>query len=576
MSKRRMPVLTLCLLLLCIILAGVAGTYAYKRFMPTNEKADLGKLYGVSGDEVALLFNYEKQAVKGIDQNGRIYLPISWVNDNLNERFYWDANEKKLVYALPEKIVYADAETVGAGGQKLLLDTADGVYLDLGLVLNYTDIRVSAYDKSQYKRVFVENSWAPIKTAVVKRNGKLRLKGGVKSPVITEVVKGESVTVLEQMKKWTEVMTEDGHIGYMASDKLKDLREETPKSTFKAPVYKNISLDEKITMVWHQVTIPAANGALDELLSTTRGVNVIAPTWFTLSDNNGNYESLASKDYVKKAHAKGIQVWAVVDNFSKDVTKNVQSEILLSKTSARQKLIKSLMKEADTYGFDGFNLDFESLKTEAGVHYIEFIRELSVACRKKGLVLSVDNYVPTASSGYYNREEQGIVADYVVIMGYDEHYPGGAPGSVSSLGYVENGIRDTLAAVPKEKVINGVPFYTRLWTENQKSGKVTSKSMGLSAARKWVADNQVKLEWQDAVGQYYGEVQSSDTKSFLWMEDAKSLGLKMNLIKKYQLAGVAGWRLGLETPDIWDSIGWGSGTAGAGTKGSGSASKAAQ
>lgn len=576
MSKRRMPVLTLCLLLLCIILAGVAGIYAYKRFMPTNERADLGKLYGVSGDEVALIFNYEKQGVKGISQNGRIYLPITWVNDHLNERFYWDDNEKKLVYALPEKIVYADANTVGEGGQKLLLDTADGVYLDLGLVLNYTDIRVSAYDSSQYKRVFVENSWAPVKTAAVKRNGKLRLKGGVKSPVITEVVKGEKVTVLAQMKKWTEVVTEDGHIGYMASNKLENLHEETPVSSFKAPVYKNISLNEKITMVWHQVTIPAANGALDELLSAAKGINVIAPTWFTLSDNNGSYESLASKDYVKKAHAKGIQVWAVVDNFSKEVTKNVQSEILLSKTSVRQKLIKNLMKEADTYGLDGFNLDFESLKAQAGVHYIEFIREMSVACRNKGLVLSVDNYVPTASSGYYNRKEQGIVADYVVIMGYDEHYPGGSPGSVASLGYVETGIRDTLAVVPKEKVINGVPFYTRLWTENEKSGKVTSKSMGLSAANKWVADNKVKLEWQADAGQYYGEVQSSDTKSFLWMEDAKSLGLKMDLIKRYDLAGVAGWRLGLETPDIWDAISWGSETAGTDAKGNGTASNAVQ
>lgn len=573
MSKRRTPVLTFCLLLLCIALAGVAGFYAYKRFMPTNEKADLGELYGVKGDEVALILNYQKQEVKGIDQNGRIYLPVGWVNDHLNERFYWDNNEKKLVYALPEKIVYANAETVGAGGQKLLLDTKSGVYLDLGLVLNYTDIRVHAYDKGEYKRVFVENGQDPIKTAAVKRNGKLRVKGGVKSPVITEVVKGESVTVLEQMEKWTEVMTVDGHIGYMVSSKLKGLREEKPVSTFQAPVYKNISLDKKITMVWHQVTLPAANGAMDQLLSGTKGVNVIAPTWFTLSDNNGNYESLASKSYVEKAHQKGIQVWAVVDNFSKKVTKNVQSEVLLSKTSVRQKLIKNLMKEADTYGFDGFNLDFESLKTEAGVHYIQFIREMSVACRNKGLVLSVDNYVPTASSGHYNREEQGIVADYVVIMGYDEHYAGGEPGSVSSLGYVENGIRDTLAVVPKEKVINGVPFYTRLWTVNEKDDKVSSKSLGLSAAGKWVADNQVSLDWKADVGQYYGEKESAGTKSFLWMEDARSLGLKMDLIKKYQLAGVAGWRLGLETPDIWDAIGWESSTGGTGLSGKDPAEK---
>lgn len=553
MRKKSSPILIICLLLL-IIIAGVAGTYAYKRYMPTKEPADLEDLYGSNGDNVALFLNYEKQKPAGIYQDGQTYLPISWVNENLNERFYWDDNEKQLVYALPNNIVYADASTTGSEGRKILLDTDHGVYLALGLVLNYTDIRVHAYDSSDYKRIYVESSWEPIPIATVRQNGKLRVRGGVKSPVITDVVKDERVTVLETMEKWAKVMTGDGHIGYMPAGKLTNLHEETPESTFEAPVYTSMSLDEKITMVWHQVTLDAANDAMDELLAATKGVNVIAPTWFTLSDNEGSYESLASKSYVDKAHAKGIQVWAVIDNFSRDITKNVQSEVLLSRTSVRKKLIDSLMGEADTYGFDGFNLDFESLKEAAGVHYIQFIREMSVACRNKGLVLSVDNYVPAAYNRFYNRKEQGIVADYVIIMGYDEHYAGGEAGSVSSLSYVENGIRNTLDLVPKEKVINGVPFYTRLWTE--KDGKLTSKSMGIFTAKKWIEENQVELVWKDDVGQYYGEANTSEGKSYLWMEDTKSLALKMDTIKKYDLAGVAGWKLGLETQDIWDVIGW--------------------
>lgn len=345
------------------------------------------------------------------------------------------------------------------------------------------------------------------------------------------------MTVLEQYDNWARVMTPDGHIGYMHKWKMKNLHEETLKSDFTAPVYQNISLDQKIVMVWHQVTIAAANQAMDSLIAKTKGVNVIAPTWFTLSSNSGAYESLADKSYVDRAHEKGLQVWAVLDNFSRECSKNVQAEVLLSRTSVREKLIENMMTEADRYGFDGINLDFESLKTAAGVHYIEFIRELSVSCRKKGLVLSVDNYVPAVYNRFYNQKEQGNVADYVIIMGYDEHYAGGEAGSVSSIGYVENGIKDMLSLVPKEKVINAVPFYTRLWTGS--GDNASSRAMGISEATKWVSESGMDLTWDDSVGQYYGRLDSQNGEQQLWMEETRSLGLKMDLIKKYDLAGVA-------------------------------------
>lgn len=553
MKKKRTPLLFISMLLLFVVVLA-AAVYAYKRYMPTREKADLTQLYDGKENEVTLFLNYEKQEVKGVYADGQTYLPIDWINDNLNERFYWDSNEEVLVYALPDKIVSADDTTAGTSGQKILLNRDDGVYLALGLVLNYTDVRMHSYDSGILKRVYVENTWNAIPTATVKYNGKLREKGGVKSAIITSVVKGDNLAVLETMDKWTKVMTKDGHIGYMVNRKMENLRDETPASTFEAPVYENLSLGEKVNMVWHQVTIDAANNTLEELLATAKNVNVIAPTWYTLSDNEGNYESLASKSYVDKAHERGIQVWAMVDNFSREVSKNVQSEILLSKTSVRKKLISKLMNEADTYGFDGINLDFESLKEEAGVHYVQFIRELSVSCREEGLILSVDNYVPAAYNKFYNRKEQGIVADYVIIMGYDEHYAGGEPGSVASIGYVEKGIKDTLESVPKEKIINGIPFYTRLWTE--KGDKTTSKALGIFAAKQWIIDNELTPVWKEDMGQHYAEVLVDGGRSYLWMEDVKSVDLKMEVIKKHELGGVAGWKLGLESSDIWDVFGW--------------------
>lgn len=554
MKNRKNSILkAFCAVFFLAVITG--GVFLYWKFGPSRERADLTSVYKADKNETVLYLNYEKQEAVGIYENGQTYLPMDWVSENVNSRFYWDEGEEMLVYALPEEILYADGSSVGSGGQPLILEKEDGVYVSMGLVLNYTKVRIQAFDRTDAKRVFIEDTFENVPMADVRGTVQVRTKKDVKSPILTECRRGDSVTVLETDEKWVKVATPDGHVGYVKNRKLKNLRSETMESDFKEPVYQNIFLDEKILLAFHQVTIPEANGKLEELLEPSEGVNVIVPTWFTLSSNDGDYESLASRGYVDKAHEKGLQVWAMLDNFSKECSKNVQSEILLSKTATRQKLIADMMEEAENYGFDGFNLDFESLKPEAMPHYVQFIREMSIACRERGLVLSVDNYVPSEYTADYNRKEQGIVADYVIIMGYDEHYAGGEKGSTASIEFVEKGITDTLLEVPKEKIINAVPFYTRLWTEED--GKTTSSALGIYKAKEWIDENDVELSWQEDLGQYYGEHKESETATeYLWMEEEKSLGLKMDLIRKYDLAGTAGWKLGLESPEIWDVIQW--------------------
>jgi len=554
MKNRKNSILkAFCAVFFLAVITG--GVFLYWKFGPSRERADLTSVYKADKNETVLYLNYKKQEAVGIYENGQTYLPMDWVSENVNSRFYWDEGEEMLVYALPEEILYADGSSVGSGGQPLILEKEDGVYVSMGLVLNYTKVRIQAFDRTDAKRVFIEDTFENVPMADVRGTVQVRTKKDVKSPILTECRRGDSVTVLETDEKWVKVATPDGHVGYVKNRKLKNLRSETMESDFKEPVYQNISLDEKILLAFHQVTIPEANGKLEELLEPSEGVNVIVPTWFTLSSNDGDYESLASRGYVDKAHEKGLQVWAMLDNFSKECSKNVQSEILLSKTATRQKLIADMMEEAENYGFDGFNLDFESLKPEAMPHYVQFIREMSIACRERGLVLSVDNYVPSEYTADYNRKEQGIVADYVIIMGYDEHYAGGEKGSTASIEFVEKGITDTLLEVPKEKIINAVPFYTRLWTEED--GKTTSSALGIYKAKEWIDENDVELSWQEDLGQYYGEHKESETATeYLWMEEEKSLGLKMDLIRKYDLAGTAGWKLGLESPEIWDVIQW--------------------
>lgn len=546
--KKVVPILLAIGLLLCILI-GYLGYTAYEKYSPSKQLSDLESYYQASGSSSAVYLDDAYQEVQAVLRNNQVYFPITWVNQNLNERFYWDSNEHLLIYTLPEEILYMDGDSKGDSGIYVLLNEGGELYISSELLTKYTDVRVSVFQDGPAARTFVDTKWEPETWNILEKGGSVREKGGIKSPVVVKEPEGAQVKVIDTMERWTKVRTEDGHVGYIEKRRLGQEEGMTYISTFQAPVYTNISMEQKICLAWHQVTSEDGNKTIQRLLQNTRGINVIAPTWYGLIDNDGNFTSLADISYVEYLHQQGIQVWALIDNFSS----NVQTEILLSRTSTRQKLINSLMQEAEIYGFDGLNLDFESLKDTAGPHYIQFIRELSVACRREQLVLSVDNYVPASYNSFYNRKEQGTVADYVIIMGYDEHYAGGEAGPVASYTYVENGIVDTLKEVPKEKVINAIPFYTRVWTED-KDGQVSSEALGISDAKAWVKSNRVSVYWQEESGLYYGELAGKEERKEIWLEEEKSIGLKMNLIRDQGLAGVACWKLGFEPADIWDIV----------------------
>lgn len=546
--KKAIPVI-ISISLIFLIVLGVFGYQAVQKYMPTKETAVLSEVYEVEGDDVALFYNFGRQEIQGIYEHGQTYLPLSWILGHINKRFYWDSTENLLVYTLPDQIVYADAETKGSNGAPLLLVKDEDVYLTLGLIANYSDVEIQAFDSGDAKRVFI-NEWSNRGVSILSKKRAVRVRGGIKSPILTNLEKDTQVTVLETMETWSKVVTPDGHIGYVENKVLGEIQDEAFFSGREPVVYESNRLDEKIVLGWHQISDVDAYKTLEDILDQAEDINVISPTWFALTDNSGSFRSIASQKYVDIAHEHGVQVWALLDNFSS----NVQTEVLLASTTTRRKLINSLIAEVEKYGIDGLNMDFESIKPEAGIHYIQFLRELSIPCREKGIILSIDNYVPSASTAFYDREEQGIVADYVIIMGYDEHYSAADPGSVASLGFVEKGISDTLMMVPREKVINGVPFYTKLWKE--KNGEITFQNIGIQTAKNWVEKHNVELYWQEELGQYYGEIQTPTELSYLWMEDERSLGLKMDLIRDYDLAGVACWKLGLEDDAAWDVIGW--------------------
>ncbi len=590
--RRRRNAVIRWIIFIILIFAAIGGFLIWQRYGASNEKADLEQYYGLDQeDEIAVVVNNEvvredsdTQAedsetapAAGKVYDGQYYIEYSVVRDRINKRFYWDPNENILLYTLPDGNVsvevgnseYTELTETKSVDYTILKTEGRTAYIALPFIQEYTNMEYEVYDNPG--RAVITSEWGEIQTAEIKRDTQVRYQGGVKSPILTEISKNSKVVVLEDENDWMKVGTEDGFIGYVKTSTLSDITTETTSREFEKPVYTNISKDYTVNMAWHNVSNSDANSYILETIAGTKGLTTIAPTWFNLADTEGNISSLADADYVNYAHQSNLEVWAVLRDFHGGINSYDETYDVLSYTSKRTKIINQVIANAIETGIDGINLDFELVSTECGEHYIQFVRELSVRCRQNGLVLSVDNYVPQPYNEHYDIEEQGTVADYVVIMGYDEHTEGSyEAGSVASISYLKNGITDALESVPAEKLIAGVPFFTRLWFETPKTeeeiaeeagteaasypDKVTSSAYGMSEAAQVVKDAGVQPQWDEETMQNYAEWEADGGTYKIWLEDDQSLEEKLKVIKSNNLAGVAEWSLGMEDSGVWDLI----------------------
>lgn len=543
MNKKYKPVIAVAVLVILVAILGIV-THVVMKYIPSSEKMDLNEYYGEMADgEIALVIGTEKLEERGLVDGDRVYLPLDVVNTYLNQRYYWDSANQQILYATLSELTSVSASSE-AGDKVWVKD--DKVYLNLTYVQEFTDL--DAYITKDPYRISIQYKFKNVKTVTVKKNTSIRYRGGIKSAILTSVKKGTKLRLIEEMENWDQVATDDGYIGYIDKKKVGEAEKTKFERSFKREQYSYLTMDSKVNMVWHQVTSTDANAYFADATANMTGVNVISPTWFYLTDTSGNIASIASADYVSQAHEKGLQVWGLIDNF----TQEVSTTETLSSTAARQNIISQLIQAAQDVGMDGINVDFESLSEDVGTHFLEFLRELSIECHKNNLVLSVDNPVPEDFTSHYDRAEQGRVVDYVIIMGYDEHYVGSEAGSVASLPWVEQGIQDTLDEVPAERVINAIPFYTRLWRTT--GGNVTSEAIGMDQAQQTIADNNVETYWDKTTSQNYGKYDIDNSTYQIWLEDAQSVAEKVKLVSKYDLAGVSAWKLGFENNGIWQVI----------------------
>lgn len=556
-------------LIIIILVILAAGAFLYVRYSPSKERMPLTEYFtDLKGNDTAVIVNGKylgapksKEAAKAVYQDGKLYIRQDVLHDSVDSGFFYDSTEGILRYVTDKDVITVSAATATDGtyqvnrdnktfdGQ-ILLTADNNVYVNADFAKQYADFSWKVFAKPN-RAVLTKAGWKR-KTASVKSDEPARRMAGIKSSILTDLSKGDRVSVIENYGKWSLVLTPNGVLGCVRDSKLKDVKETTAKATLPKRTYNHRMYDGKVVLGFHQVTNASANKNIQTVLANTSGVNVISPTWFYLNDNAGGISDISSADYVTYCHSQGVQVWGLVSNLE---NQNADTKTVLNTTSARDALVNHLIAAAIACNMDGINVDIESLASDEAAGYIEFIKELSLKCEANDLILSVDNYVPSSGSAIYQRSVQANYADYNVVMAYDEHYNGSKEaGSVSALSFVQKGVEDTLKEMPRDQVILGLPFYTRIWTTSS-VGKVSSEVLQMKDEDTYLSDNGLTKKWSDDAGQNVVEWTDSDgaTKQ-IWLEDADSIAKKMAIYKKNDLGGVAFWKLDMEPSDIWQTI----------------------
>lgn len=553
-KKKAAPVLVV---LILIVLVGAAGIVSFliNRYKPGTEYMAGNEYFNLTDENsVALIQNGELLEEQAVLIGGEPYAAYTYVESQLNSCFYWDEETKGILLTTSggvQTLLPGDAAVAKTpGGQPAVQQESDGkVYISLDVVKEYTDLDYAYY--SDPNRVVIRNEWDGVEQATVQSDtAQVRQKGGIKSLILADVQKGDTLLYLENLDNWCKVMTADGYTGYIQTEDISE-PEAIEARTAKKDSYERITRDHKINLVWHQSTSTESNDAMAEMTAEMTGVNVISPTWFSVTDGTGTISSLASADYVKLTHEAGREVWGLIDNFNEAFDETTD----LAYASVRSRIIEQLLAEAASCGMDGINVDFENLK-EAGIpHYLQFLRELTSAAHAQNLVVSVDTPVPQAYTMYYQRGEQARFVDYMIVMAYDEHFAGSEEaGSVSSLPFVQQAVEEMTRVMPADQVICGIPFYTRVWTEKFGQSAITSEVLGMDGAKNYAKENQMTETWDASLGQNVATVETSDARYTIWMEDEQSMEEKLKVIQSADLAGVAEWKLGFECADVWSLI----------------------
>lgn len=540
-------------LIIAVLITAVTAIYfIFPRFWTTTQ---------YTSDRVHLVV--EGNIIEGshspIVENGQLLFPLETVRKYIDPKVHWDENAGKVVFTTKDKLLImksgkltamVNARPVDLNVPVRLIDEIP--YIPVQVLDSMFGIELQWIEENNLAVLDYRKNTIDI--AVVQKDGCfIRMEPTLWSAAVkSHIGKGEVLRVFGEHEKWYKVRSEEGFLGYIEK-KLVKTEMVVSGTDIPEPSNNNYAWKPeqgKINMTWEYV----GNRNPDvSKLKSIEGLDVVAPTWFEIKDKDGTVSNKADKGYVEWAHKNGYKVWALVSNgFDPDITHE-----FINKTDIREKIYQQLLIYAKLYELDGINIDFENVYLKDKDMLTQFVRELTPLLKEQGLVVSMDVTFRSSSenwSMFYDRKALSEVVDYIAVMAYDQHWASSpTAGSVAELSWVENGLKRILEEVPKEKVLLGLPFYTRIWKEEVKNGvvKLSSSAVSMGAVERIIRDRKLEVIWNEESGQNYVEYKDGNAKCMIWIEDDESINLKASLVHKYDLAGAASWRKGFETEDIW-------------------------
>ncbi|PKM88691.1 MAG: glycosyl hydrolase [Firmicutes bacterium HGW-Firmicutes-12] len=536
-------------LLYGLLVVGILIIVLILYFSPSWQQQPLNK---TEQPKLFLMGNLIEHAI--CYEEEELYLSYDFIKEYLDPTIQFN-EESKLVIVTTEENVYHFTVGFKDGLQNLtpysftypVIEKDETIYLPADPLKDYYDLDI--YEDKKALLVWLHNLGQPIQQGKVIAEGKLRHQNIYRSPWSSVIGKDEVVSILKEEEGWYWVETKDGRMGYLGEDKVE--LSQIIVSQVPTKIYPPWNpLQKPVIVTWEH----AGDKTVDSrTLGEMEGLQVVSPTWFHLRED-GLIVNRADKRYVQWAHQKGLQVWGLFDNdFDPDLT-----HTFLHDPELRIKAIRQLLSLVELYELDGINLDFENMYLKDKEAYVQFVRELAPLLHEKERLLTVDVTFHSRSETWsmcYDRVGLAEVADYLMVMGYDENGSGSSSaGSVSSLPWVEKGLEKMLEEVSADKLILGIPFYTRLWIETiDEIGKIslTSKALSMVTAEKWIVEHNAQIQIDETARQHYVEVKEGDTTYRMWLEDEFSQNKRIELMKKYRLAGISAWRRGYEPEETW-------------------------
>lgn len=552
-------------LVLLIFISGIAtgGALFYKNYYMPNEEVvnpydNADTVLVIEGDEI--LEEHPPRIVEG-----QILLPFETVKGHIDPYIWWDETLKKVTVTTKDRVIRMETDNLDAlinsepMELKFPATEFDGVlYIPIDFLAPFYRINIKYARETNVVIIDREDvihriGYPTSVNAVIRRGRHIRY------PIIKKFQDGDLASdaaklyIYEDYDEWYKVRTAGGILGYIQKEhvviKAFEINQ-IPESLKKTPKLPG----GKINLVWDQMYNPTKKYLQWE---KSDGIDVLSPTWFQIANADGDLINRADPQYVEWAHNNGYQVWALVANEFNNID---NTSAILNDGLKREHVIKQILAFAALYQLDGINIDFENIYKNDKNAFTQFMRELTPFLREQKLAVSVDVTIPDGSDTWskcYDRKALAETVDYVCLMTYDQTWAGSkVAGSTAQLVWVEENLKKTLREVSQEKLLLGIPLYTRLWGEKtddygNKIEATVGNALSIEAASRLIAENEAVPVWDEESGQYTVSFEKDNVVYKMWLEDEYSVNQKSALAHKYNLAGTSTWSHNFANDKVW-------------------------